>query len=116
MLLVVDKKVLDLVLLKIVIGLLHIENIFPIITDFPLSENHFKKHIVENDIESVCLVYSNERTMRKYQSMFVDHLNLVHISFHQLEKFLKEISTNNSKHINFYRRLFNYGEELTTGS
>lgn len=114
--LIIDKKSHHLVPLKIVLGLLHIENIFPIVTDFPLSENHFKKHVVENDIESVCIVYTNERTMRKYQSMFAQQSNLVHISFHQLEQILNEITESKSGRIDFYRRLFNNGEVLTTGS
>ncbi len=113
--LIIDKKSHNLVPLKIVLGLLHIENIFPIVTDFPLSENHFKKHVVENDIESICIVYSNERTMRKYQSMFDQQLNLVHISFHQIEQILNEITEIKSGRIDFFRQLFSYGEALITG-
>lgn len=112
----IDKKSHHLVPFKIMLGLFHIENIFPIVNDFPLSENHFKEHLIKNESEAVCIVYSQEKMMHKYQSLFAEQPQLVHISFQQLDQILKEITWINNERINFYRKIFTHGKRLSTSS
>lgn len=111
MVIVIDINAHDLALFKIMLGLLHIENILPVVINAPIYGDQLEKHIIENNIESICVIDFKDGLEEKYQALQSFKKKISYISPNSLEQIFKDITDITGGSIDFYERLFNCREK-----
>lgn len=108
---VMDQNYHDPVAINIILGLLHIENIFPVVIHSPISEKNLINHVTKNEVESICPISIRDSFEDKYQVFETINVSLSNISSNALEDIFKDITNVTDESIDFYERLFNCREK-----
>lgn len=108
---VIDQNYHDPVAVQIMLGLLHVENIFPVVIHSPISEKNLIKLVANNEIESICIISVEDSFADKYPVLETMNLRLSDISSNALAEIFKEITDVTDESIHFYDRLFNCKEK-----